>query len=112
MKFPLLSLAAAALLCGITSSANDTVELQDITVSATKSAIETFEAPASVSVVNAETIESKSIQRADQALKDLSGVYVRALQDNRPSNFSNAVSLRGIPGYYRTAVLCGRYRTQ
>ena len=105
MKFPLLSLAAAGLLCGITSSANDTVELQDITVSATKSAIETFEAPASVSVVNAETIESKSIQRADQALKDLSGVYVRALQDNRPSNFSNAVSLRGIPGYYRTAVL-------
>lgn len=102
MKIIPLSLAAA-LLCSALY-AEDTVELGDITVTATKSAVATFEAPASVSVVTSEDIEEQSIQRADQALKDLPGVYVRALGDNRPSNFSNTVTLRGIPGYYRTAV--------
>ncbi|WP_345971871.1 TonB-dependent receptor [Sulfurimonas diazotrophicus] len=103
MKLFYLSLAAAVACSGL--NAENVVKMGDLTVTATKIEQDTFESPASVSVVTAKTIEEKSVQRADQALKDLPGVYVRALGGNLPSNFSNTVTLRGIPGYYRTAVL-------
>jgi iron complex outermembrane receptor protein len=45
------------------------------------------------------------VQRADEALKDVAGVFVRSKGDHTPSSWSNSVSLRGISGYSRTAVL-------
>lgn len=85
--------------------ASETVDLGDVSITATKTTQSTFESPASVEVVSAKKIEQKSVQRADEALKDVAGVTVRSTGDHAPNSYNNQVTLRGIPGYYRTAVM-------
>lgn len=103
MKAIPLSFAAIAV-CG-SVYADTPIDLGDVSVTATRVLESTSESPASVSVVTAKAIEQKSVQRADEALRDVAGVYVRADGDHTPSSWGNTVTLRGIPGYYRTAVL-------
>ncbi|MDD3788172.1 MAG: TonB-dependent receptor [Petrimonas sp.] len=98
-----LSMAAIAV-CG-SAYANEMVDLGDVSITATRTVQSTLESPASVGVVSAEKIEEKSVQRADEAIKEVAGVYLRADGDHTPNSWSNAVTLRGIPMYYRTAVL-------
>ncbi|MDD2697584.1 MAG: TonB-dependent receptor [Arcobacteraceae bacterium] len=103
MKSIKLSLVAIAV-CGM-ANADEVVDLGEMSVTATKTEQATSESPASVSIVTAKDINSKSVQRADQAIQDVSGVNVRSDDDGTPSSWSNSVTLRGIPQYYRTAVL-------
>lgn len=99
------SLAALATVVAMNASADEVSDLGKLTVTATKKSTAVSDAPASVSVVTAEEIENKNVQRVDEAIKDLPSVYVRSLGGHRPSAWANTVTLRGIPGYQRTAVL-------
>lgn len=79
--------------------------LKEMVVTATKTAKIVSEAPATVTVVTAKEIENKNVHRVDEALAGAPGVFIRSVGGEQPSNFSNQVTLRGIPGYYRTGVL-------
>jgi len=101
-----LSISVASIIFTIpTLSLAQYIELADISITATKTEVATSESPASISVVNEKKLENKSVQRVDKALDDIAGVYVRSDNDNTPSSWNNTVILRGIPQYYRTAVL-------
>lgn len=104
MKSIKLSITAILALYGCVY-ANEAVNLGDVSVTATRTEQNTIESPASVEVVSAKKIAEKSVQRADEALKDVSGVYFRGDLDHTPNSWSNSVTLRGVPMYYRTAVL-------
>ena len=88
-----------------TLNADTALSLGEVSVTATKTSVTTSESPASVEVVTSQQINNKQVQRVDEALKDVSGIYVRADADHTPSSWSNVVTLRGIPQYSRTAVL-------
>lgn len=79
--------------------------LREMVVTATKTAKIVSEAPATVTVVTAREIENKNVHRIEEALVGAPGVFVRGLGGEQPSNYLNQVTLRGIPGYYRTGVL-------
>ncbi|MFA6629309.1 MAG: TonB-dependent receptor [Sulfuricurvum sp.] len=95
---------AAVLFCSSAYAAEE-ADLGSVSITATKTAQSTLESPASVEIVTAKKIEEKSVQRADEAIKDVAGVYLRADADHTPNSWSNSVTLRGVPMYYRTAVL-------
>lgn len=98
-----LSLIAAVTFLNVANA--DSIDLGDVSITATKTAVMTSESPASVEVITSKEIENKQVQRADEALKDVAGVYVRSDADHTPNSWSNVVTLRGIPQYSRTAVL-------
>lgn len=79
--------------------------LKEVVITATKTAKVVSEAPASVSVVSEKDIANKNVQRIDDALTGVPGVFIRAQGGGQPSNWQNQITLRGIPGYYRTGVL-------
>ncbi|NTV46546.1 MAG: TonB-dependent receptor [Chlorobiales bacterium] len=78
----------------------------EMVVTATKSGINVSDAPASVSVITSENIETKNVRRAEEALTGQAGVYIKGAGDHAPSdNSGTVVYMRGIPGLGRTAVL-------
>lgn len=85
--------------------ADGDTELKQMVVTATKTAKVVSEAPATVTVVTAKEIANKGVHRIDEALAGAPGVFVRGLGGEQPSNYLNQITLRGIPGYYRTGVL-------
>lgn len=102
-----IGVALTALLPGLGASyaaAADT-ELAPVSVTATKTQKLVSEAPASVSVVTDKQIETKTVERVDDALKNVTGVYVNAAGDGTPSAWNNQIMMRGVPGYYRTGVM-------
>ncbi|HEC99760.1 MAG TPA: TonB-dependent receptor [Proteobacteria bacterium] len=87
----------------IAEETKDTVAIKEIIVTATKTPQEIENVPGSVSVVTKEDISKRNIQVLDQALRELSGIFVRrgkGLMDTLAH-----VSLRGLPGKQRTAIL-------
>lgn len=86
-------------------AADDETTLGEMVVTATRTAKIASEAPATVTVVTAKEIENKNAHRADEALAGAPGVFVRGLGGEQPGAWQNQVTLRGIPGYYRTGVL-------
>ncbi|MCL6592239.1 MAG: glycosyl hydrolase 53 family protein, partial [Firmicutes bacterium] len=79
------------------------VKLEEIVVTATRTETPIESAPASVSVITKEKIELKAPKTIDQALNDVSGVFVRrgkGLMDTL-----SAITLRGIPDQKRTLIL-------
>ncbi|HET7833629.1 MAG TPA: TonB-dependent receptor [Gallionella sp.] len=84
---------------------NSQESLPEVVVTATRTAKVVSEAPATVTVVTAKEIRYKNANRVDEALAGAPGVFISALGDERPSNYQNQITLRGIPGYYRTGVL-------
>lgn len=103
----ILALAlAAACPCQQSAHADETdITLKEMVVTATKTAKIVSEAPATVTVVTAKEIENKNVHRVDEALAGVPGVSIRSLSGEQPSNYMNQITLRGIPGYYRTGVL-------
>jgi iron complex outermembrane receptor protein len=79
--------------------------LQEIVVTATKSAKSTADAPATVSVISAREIEERNIHSADQALIHVPGAYTARPGGSEPSVMGTHVMLRGIPDASRTLVL-------
>jgi iron complex outermembrane receptor protein len=106
MKKVLGTAAIAAAICATPAQAEDKeATLEAVTVTSTKTQKVISEAPASVSVVTDKQMENKNVGRIDDALKNLPGVYINAAGDGTPSNYNNQILLRGIPGYYRTAIM-------
>lgn len=106
MKVKLLLLGVFTLVANRSAyAAQDAEMLEDVVVTATKTAKIASEAPASVTVVTAREIENKNVHRIEEALAGSSGVFIRDLGGEQPSNYLNQITLRGIPGYYRTGVL-------
>ncbi len=79
--------------------------LKEMVVTATKTAKIASEAPATVTVVTAREIANKNVHRIEEALAGAPGVFIRGLGGEQPSNYLNQITLRGIPGYYRTGIL-------
>lgn len=100
-----LALAAAFPCQQIAQAAEVDVTLKEMVVTATKTAKIASEAPATVTVVTAKEIENKNANRIDEALAGTPGVFIRGLDGQQPNNYQNQITLRGIPGYYRTGVL-------
>ena len=78
-------------------------KLEEIVVTATRTETSVESAPASVSVVTKEKIELKAPKTIDEALNDISGVFVKrgkGLMDTLPF-----ITLRGIPEQKRTLIL-------
>ena len=83
----------------------DTGSLGEVVVTATKTAKDTMDAPATVSVVTTKEIENMNIHSADEALTYLPGVYTKRPGGHEPSVMGTNVVMRGIPDYSRTLVL-------
>ncbi len=97
---------AAAFPCQQSAQADEAaVTMTEMVVTATKTAKIVSEAPATVTVVTAKEIENKNAHRIDEALAGAPGVFIRSLGGEQPSNYLNQITLRGIPGYYRTGVM-------
>src|SRR4030065_2449432 len=77
----------------------------DVVVTATKTAKDTMDAPATVSVVTTKDIENMKREWADEALAYLPGVYTKRPGGHEPSVMGTNVVMRGIPDYSRTLVL-------
>jgi iron complex outermembrane receptor protein len=77
--------------------------MEDIVVSATRSSVDTDNAPASATVITRETLDKRIIRTVDDALKYEAGIYTqraRGLADSTP-----AVTMRGLSSQGRTLVL-------
>lgn len=105
MKKSIVLALAASVPCCVTGAYADDTTLEPVTVTATQSQKVVSEAPASVSVVTDKDIENKNADRLDTALSGTAGVFVKGLGEGTPSNYSNQILLRGMPGYQRTAVM-------
>ncbi|MBU0592843.1 MAG: TonB-dependent receptor [Gammaproteobacteria bacterium] len=80
-------------------------KMEEMVVTATKTAKDTSEAPATVSVVTSKDIDKMNVQSVDEALTYLPGVYTNRPGGHEPSVMGTNVLLRGIPDYSRTLVL-------
>jgi iron complex outermembrane receptor protein len=80
-------------------------KMGEMVVTATKTAKDTLDAPATVSVVTAKEIENMNVHSVDEALSLLPGVYTTRPGGHEPSVMGTNVLLRGIPDYSRTLVM-------
>lgn len=80
-------------------------KMEEMVVTATKTAKDTSDAPATVSVVTSKEIEEMNVHSVDESLKYLPGVYANRPGGHEPSVMGTNVVLRGIPNYSRTLVL-------
>lgn len=105
----IVSAACAGLSVSFAHAAEETQKtaqkMEEMVVTATKTAKDTSEAPATVSVVTSKDIENMNVQSVDEALKYLPGVYTTRPGGHEPSVMGTNVLLRGIPDYSRTLVL-------
>ncbi|MGE5027750.1 MAG: TonB-dependent receptor plug domain-containing protein, partial [Betaproteobacteria bacterium] len=90
---------------GFASDAGGTDKLGEVVVTATKTAKDTMDAPATVSVVTAKDIENRDIHSVDEAIALVPGVYATRSGGHEPSVMGTNVVMRGIPDYSRTLVL-------
>ena len=74
------------------SAQNDTYELDEVVVTATKTAKKIKDVPASVSVITAEDLEKANVKTLDQALQYVPGMYVKESEGMRGTK----ISLRGM----------------
>ena len=94
-----------AIACAFPALAEQDKNLKAVVITATQSAKDTADAPATVSVVTAKDIENMNVQSLDQALTFLPGAHSLRPGGNEPSVMGTSVVLRGIPDYSRTLVL-------
>ncbi len=81
--------------------------LESVVVTATRSAAEALNVPASVTVVGPDELDERNPSRLGDALADVPGLYVRgaAMGANFPGTGQGVLSLRGIPRTPRTLVM-------
>ncbi|MCD6681369.1 MAG: TonB-dependent receptor [Burkholderiaceae bacterium] len=81
--------------------------LESVVVTATRSAAEALNVPASATVVGPNELEERNPLRLGDALADVPGLYIRgaAMGVNFPGTGQGVLSLRGIPRTPRTLVM-------
>ncbi len=85
------------------SDPKDSVSLEEIVVTATRTEIDVASTPGDVHVVTKKDIEQRNIKSVDEALNTMPGVFNRrgkGLMDTLAN-----ISLRGIPGANRTLIM-------
>jgi len=102
--------AAVAIFCFLTldvavagQADTDTVTLGEIVVTATKTEKKVEDAPGSVTVIDREEMKKRNIQTVDEALNDLSGLFVKRSKGLMDSTAS--VRMRGFSGDKYSLVL-------
>ena len=80
----------------------DTLALNEIVVTATRTQHSIYAVPASISMVSKRTIENSPVVYTDEALRGIAGLYTRR---TKPADQTTSVSLRGFSGDARTLVL-------
>ncbi len=89
--------------CLADEAAPDATAMEEIVVTATKTEKKVEEAPGSVTVIDGEDLKKQNIETADDALRILSGVFVKRSKGLMDSTAS--VNLRGFKGDQYTLVL-------
>lgn len=84
--------------------AQSVVELKSVVVTATRSAIDTSDAPAAVSVVTKEEIENRNVSRISDALQKVPSLYLGRGENGQSNSSEGGFSLRGM-STNRTLVL-------
>lgn len=95
----------AGMASAMAHAAGDVQTMEEMVVTATKTAKDSADAPATVSVVTRQEIEAMNVQSVDEALKYLPGIHTNRPGGHEPSVMGTNVLLRGIPNYSRTLVL-------
>lgn len=108
MPAPLAALVLALLLASPAAAAdpapgNATVVLDEVVVSATRTAKKVDDAPAHVTVITREEMDRKPVTTVDDALKGEAGVNVKRRKGVADSLAT--VQMRGLPGDERTLIL-------
>lgn len=103
--FALSCIYVSIMHAAVAAENNEAETLGDVAVSATKTEQSSSDAPASVSVVSAKSIDNMNIHSPDEALKFSPGAYTTRPAGHEPSVMGTNVVLRGIPDYSRTLVL-------
>ena len=88
-----------------TEKSPETVRLDEIVVTATKTERRSETLPVSVGIINEEDIARSAAYRTDDLLRELPGVYVRSYQGILSSSTTNDVGIRGLTGEDRVLVL-------
>ncbi|BBP47029.1 TonB-dependent receptor [Thiosulfatimonas sediminis] len=101
-----LSLLTSALLAAQLAVAEDSTELKEVVISATKTEVEIFEAPAAVRLISQDEIESKNVASIGDAMTNVPGLSLAAPQLGQMGKGVGAGSFtfRGMDSS-RTAVL-------
>ena len=79
-------------------------KLEEIVVTATRTEKKLEQAPTNVSIVTKERIELKAPKTIDQAVNDVSGVYLERSRGIIETRFS-PITVRGVPGQPRNLIL-------
>lgn len=89
------------------TKAKDDEELPAMVISATRSEMEAWMAPANVSVITEDSTENRLTQRIGDALKDVPGVYLRgsAYGTNMPGSSLSSSAFHGVSGTNRSLFL-------
>lgn len=89
-----------------TPVADDTLQLERYTITATRTAVSVSEAPANVYVVDAALVEKRAAFRLGDALAEVPGLYFRGspFGNNTPGSGQGGITMRGISDK-RTLVL-------
>jgi iron complex outermembrane receptor protein len=107
--FTRLCLATSALTALTPFAAAQTVVLEEVTVTATREEVPQSRAPAAVTVLTREKLESapQGQGRIGDALATTPGLFLRgsAFDGNRPGNSVGTINMRGVPGAARTLFL-------
>jgi iron complex outermembrane receptor protein len=82
---------------------NETIKLEEVVVTATKTKKDVEEAPGSVSVVSADEIEKRNVKSVDEAINTIPGVYnPRNIKGGILDSLGNGgFTMRGVPGASR-----------
>ncbi len=101
----MIFLAASFAVAAEETDKKETVRLDEIVVTATKTERSSDSLPVGVSVIAEQDIERSAAYRTDDLLKELPGVFVRSYQGILSSGATNDVGIRGLTGEERVLVL-------
>ncbi len=102
LRFVLFS--TCSLMIGTASADEDANNLEEVVVTATKTAQSIRNIPASVTVINREAIEKSNATTVDQLLTEVPGVYAARMDVAAPNRIAQTYT-RGMSGNGRTLVL-------
>ncbi|MCW2274833.1 TonB-dependent receptor [Rhodoblastus acidophilus] len=102
-----ICLTTTALTALTTVVAAETVQLEEVTVTATREEVPQNRAPAAMTVITREKMQNRPEGRIGDVLSGTPGLFMRgsAFEGNRPGNSVGTINMRGIPGSARTLFL-------
>lgn len=75
---------------------NEAIDLEPVVVTATRSSMNISDAPAAVTVIDRQDIESKNVSRISDALQNVPGLFLGRGESGQLATFEGSFSLRGM----------------